>query len=99
MRPLYEFGIMTAIISALTGGAIAFLPLFTIWTVLPVFAFAIALHLGHGFLYSTHLVDALEGHPKQAQLQSALKKVTWSCVVITTVVLILITASRATIAG
>jgi hypothetical protein len=99
MRTLYEFGIMTVIISALAGGGIAFLPLFTIWTVLPVFAFAIALHLGHGFLYSTHLVDALEGHPKQARVQTALKKVTWSCIAITTVVLILVTASRAVVAG
>lgn len=99
MRALYEFGIMTAIISVLAGGAIAILPLFTVWTVLPVFAFAIALHLGHGFLYSKQLVDAIDGHHSQDRAQKALKKVTWGCIAVTTVVLILVVASRATVAG
>lgn len=99
MRPLYEFGIMTAIISAVAGGAIAILPLFTIWTVLPVFAFAIALNLGHGFLYSKHLLRSFKGYPEEGRLQTALNKVTWYCAVITTAVLILVAASRIAVAG
>lgn len=95
METLKEFAVMTVIICILAGGAIFLLPLFTVWTVLPVFAFAVVLHLGHGVLYSHDLISNLQDQSEKVLAQSAVKRLTRKFIAITTVVLVIVTAVRA----
>lgn len=92
MRLLLEFGLATLIISLLAGATIVALPLFTIWTVLPIFAFAVVLHLLHGLLYT------FKDRTKPDPANYIVKWLAWAGTMFTTSILIVVVVAKAALA-
>ncbi|WP_338924588.1 hypothetical protein V0M98_33775 (plasmid) [Pseudomonas silesiensis] len=90
MRPIVEFRIIILMISFIGSIAIAALPIFTIWTVLPIFAFAMMLHYGHGLLHMSSMRQELGTQPERKGAEKWIKEATWASGGIT-VLLLLIT--------
>lgn len=91
---LVEFSVIIVLFSVLGSSAIALLPVISFWTVFPICALAILLHLGHGYLLMVHMRPLIAGHEKKSKMESGLMTLIETSGAVTVILLLMFTTAK-----